>query len=96
MTTTYAYHVGRGHGPLQRWLLTCLPPACERPSASAGTMVTAAQLAYWFYETNRPSVAQVDSVRRALRRLEEQNLVQRWELHPGPPGGPSFWTQPKR
>jgi hypothetical protein len=67
--------MSRGLGALQRWLLLNLPPHCERPCPVAGTMLTPAQLAARYYQSNQPTVAQVNTVRRALLRLQEQHLA---------------------
>jgi hypothetical protein len=87
------YSVGSGLGPLQRWLATYLPPVSEQRDAAV--ISTVARLATEYYRADIPTHAQIQTIRQALRRLEERGLAQPWPAPPGIRGKPWYWTQPE-
>jgi hypothetical protein len=91
------YGMSRGLGALQRWLVKHLPPASDQPNVDAmASVASVTRLAQRYYGTGMPTDGQLQSVRHALRRLEEQGLAQRWTIQLPLRGRPSFWTRPKR
>lgn len=83
--------MSRGAGAVQRWLLAKLPPTPD-DAYTIREMRQAVDLASDYYLAAEPSEGQASSIRRALRGLEQRQLVIRHTTQISRHGDPSFWT----